>query len=184
MSRLFFTTPIPPSVNNYLDWKVERRGRKVIPKSYHSPDTVKYIADATEIINAAVKEQCWKPLDKDEWCKVTLRFYFPKKGYDSHNHNKVIFDVMTHLGIWLDDQFVMVQDDDVFVDNVHPRMEVLVETIDKIGVFQNEKELQDFKKNNCEHCRKNGRRCRFMTQFLENRAMSIDIDSQECLQKQ
>lgn len=183
MATFKFVTPVPPSVNSYLCWKVERRGRKLIPVSYHSPETVKYIAEATKIIKEAAKQQGWEQLDKDEWCKVTIKFFFPRKGNDPSNHNKVIFDVMTKCDIWFDDQFVILHEKDAFVDKDNPRLEVEVTTIDKMGVFLNSKQFEDFKTLNCEHCRGNGRKCSFLTQFLDNRAMEIDLETLTCKQK-
>lgn len=184
MSRIFFTTPVPPSVNNYLEWKVERRGRKIIPKSYYSPDTNHFIQTTTKIIENAINEQNWETLEKNEWCRVTIKFFFERKGKDPSNYSKVLFDTMTKCNLWNDDEYVLLFEEEAYIDKNHPRLEVTVEKIDKIGVFENQEQLDLFKKENCETCTHNGKRkCSFLTQFLENRCSNIDLETMTCTQK-
>ena len=184
MNNIKFTTPIPPSVNSYLNYRVMRVGRRQIVKPFPTPETQVFQRECAEIVRQAMHEQGWIKAEKDEWCKVNLRFFFHKKGMDASNHNKIILDVLTKVDLWHDDQFTLVREFDCFVDKDNPRVEIEIVKLDKIGAFKNTQELDKFIESNCSQCTKNGKKtCRYMKEFLDNRVHNMDVDKLKCKER-
>ncbi|MGL4850907.1 MAG: RusA family crossover junction endodeoxyribonuclease [Clostridium sp.] len=174
--ELRFTVPIPPSVNSYLDWRSVRVGRKVIPRSFPSNETKQFQVEATDIIVQAMNEQQWIKTEKNEWCVAELIYYFQRKGCDTHNHTKVLFDVMTKCEVYADDQWLIANEQNSFIDKDNPRIEVVVKKIEKMGMFDNEEAYNKFYKEQCSECKLNKKTCKYMKEFLDNRVHNIRDD--------
>lgn len=181
-------SPIPPSVNNYLNYKVQRAAvrpgsrPKMFVQSYKSEDSLVFEGEFFNIAKQAVNEQKWTIPEKSKYVVVDCIFFFPKHGMDTNNHWKLPLDVLKTAGVYFDDSKVLEHARRVYIDAKNPRMELHIYESDIIGIFDNEDELEKFKAFNCCLCKKNPNRCSTMTKALENRVTGdINIDSMNCL---
>lgn len=107
-NRLKLVSPICPSNNHYLDYKVMKRGRKNIVFPYPTNETKEFKKNFIAYIQNEVKKQGWV---KDEsglqHYYVNWNVYFPRVDMDAANYDKVISDSITESEVvWVDDHVV------------------------------------------------------------------------------
>lgn len=161
--------PIPPSINN--DYKAPRiMASKSAKKkgSFTAREVMKYFHPQMFMMKKALdfKKQmknkvCEKiknsnfPKDNLKFTRVGFTFFFPRTNMDTNNYYKCPLDVITEIGhIWEDDNKTMITDNRIFYDSENPRVEIKIYQEDFCGIFENEKDLEEFKKEFCYNCKK------------------------------
>jgi Holliday junction resolvase RusA-like endonuclease len=176
-------SPIPPSVNNYLNYKVDKNPRngRLFVKAYKSGDSVKYENTFKNIVKQAVNLQNWNMPEKDKYIIIRATFYFPKHGMDINNHWKLPLDVFKWAGVYHDDSKVIEGARRLYVDAKNPRIEFEIWESPFLGVFDSVEDFEGFKNMNCRFCKKKPERCATITKALENRITGdIDIENLTC----
>lgn len=179
--QLKLTLPLPISVNKYLNYKIVWIGKKPIPQAYKPREVKEYERYATKLIQKQIKEQKWECLTKDNYIDVELTYYLNKKRKDSHNLEKVLFDVLMSAGAYPDDDILLPKTKNIYIDKDNPRVEVTLRISKKQGIFDDIKHLNIFKEQNCNRCKKSSykRACGVFTRALENRICTEEIDALE-----
>lgn len=184
--KLHIISPIPPSVNNYLHYKVQRTptGRLFV-QSYKSEESVIYERQFVKIAKKSINEQGWQKPEKLTYIIVDCTFFFPKHGMDTNNHWKLPLDVLKAAEAYVDDSKVLEGAKRLYIDADNPRMELTIYPAEFVGIFENQDQFESFKENNCTNCKKNPNRCAVITKSLENRLTgSIILDTMICNDKQ
>lgn len=176
---LKLTSPLPPSVNNYLNYRVARSGRRQFVQSYPSAETKKYQSYFKEYVEKEISNQNWKVPEKDKMIYIEMILYLDRKRKDPNNFLKVPIDVLTDSGVWLDDDVVLPLCKNMYIDAKNPRIEIIIYESSSIGIFNNITELNNFKMNNCNICSKNESRCTILRKMLENRIID-DSNTVKC----
>lgn len=156
-----FILPIPPSVNHYMN----RRGNH----SYLNANAVKFNNEAKEIILKAIKDNKWKKPDENTWLEVEYTFYFNRAGRDDNNCFKMLNDILQKSGIIKNDSKIITRTKNIFINKNNPHVEVSITVSEKLGVFKNKNEYDNFVNRNCKKCNNNYQKCDLMKEFLDNR---------------
>ena len=180
MNRLHLVSPLPPSVNNYLNYRVASNGKKKFVQAYSSKETEIYKRFFSDYVKDQIREQSWKTPEKGVLVYVRMTFYLDRKRKDPNNFLKVPLDVMTDAGAYIDDDVVLPLVERVYIDPVNPRIEIELFESKAIGIFDDEIHLEDFKNLNCLNCKKDPNRCTIMKKLLDNR-ITADISDGHCL---
>ena len=169
MKTLHLISPLPPSVNNYLNYRVVKNGRKSFVQAYPSPQTVAYKNFFTNYVKDQVKEQEWIRPEKGKLVYVRCTFFLDRKRKDPNNFLKVPFDVLSQAGVYIDDDIALPLADRLYIDTNNPRIEIEVFESDSIGVFDSQEDVDKFKSHNCNLCKKDSTKCTVFRRLLDNR---------------
>jgi crossover junction endodeoxyribonuclease RusA len=184
MSRtLKLISPLPPSINGYLNYKIARRGKKQYVQSYLSRDSVSYKSRFVRYVKEQIEEQGWKTPVKNQYVDIEMVFYLEKKGKDPSNFIKMPIDSLVTAGAILDDDIVLPSIPNAYIDKNDPRIEITVKESEKVGVFKDLEEYQNFKNINCNMCRKNEQKCSILKALKENRINEFVSNSGVCQKK-
>lgn len=179
-------SPIPPSVNSYLKYRVQRgKNGKIFVQTYKSEEARKYEAIFEDIVREAIEKNKWIKPDKESYVFINAVFYFPRHHMDANNHWKLPLDVFTFAGVYPDDSKALERAHRVFIDKDHPRVEFEITVAPYLGVFDDEKHLEEFKNFNCRFCTKKPEKCNMMKNALNNKIMrdEINLEKLSCLRK-
>lgn len=176
--QLNLTLPLPISVNKYLNYKVVWIGKRPVPQAYKPREVKDYEKYATQIIKREISKQNWSCSNKDNFIKVESVYYLEKKRKDSHNLEKVLFDVLVNAGVIPDDDILLPTTKNVYIDKENPRVELVISMADKKGIFYNMDHLHSFKEKNCNVCKRSTykRPCGVMLRALDNRINLEEIN--------
>lgn len=177
--KLILTSKLPPSVNNYLRYKVSRSGRRQFVQSYPSLETKQYENYFLPYVQEEIKKQNWIKPEKGKIVFVNMTLYLDRKRKDPNNLLKLPIDVLTDSGVWVDDDVVLPRCERVYIDSKNPRIEMEIYESDFVGVFNNLEELESFKKNNCDICSKDIKKCSIFKRLLDNRIID-EADKNIC----
>ena len=180
---LNLTLPIPPSINNdYIKPRAIISRGKPMAMMYETQQAKNYKKNAIKHIKRKVKEQGFKRIDS-KFTVVEWTFFFPRTNMDTNNYYKCLLDAITESKeIWEDDNISQNRDKRIYYDSKNPRVELTIYYIAHIGIFDNERELELFKRFNCNKCKKGNKigqkgGCSIYRKALENRMQDeIDID--------
>lgn len=157
------------SVNHYMNYRVQGK----IVMVYKPKTTKDFEKRFGEYIKQEIVKQGWVRPPKDKLIIIDSTFYFPRIDMDAQNYFKTICDVGTQSGIWEDDNITMERVNRIYYDSKNPRIEFDIYESDFIGVFSSQNEYIEFKKENCDKCKKksDGSKgsCTILKQLLENR---------------
>lgn len=152
---LKLTSPIPPSVNHYIGYRILTvNGRQTI-SVYKKPAGKIYEKEFINLIHTQVRKQDWKISDnKFQHYYMDCDFYFPRTDMDANNYMKCLPDAITRSEvIWLDDRQLCERVNKVNYDKENPRIEITIQPVDYIGIFENENILNEFE-NICIDCKR------------------------------
>lgn len=182
INKIRIVSPIPPSVNSYLNYAVKTTlNGKPFVHTYKSAASVKYENEFTRLAKFCAQNQSWSMPNKDKYIIVRATFYFPKHGMDINNHWKLPLDVFKKAGIYNDDSKVIEGARRLYIDAKNPRIEFDIWESNFIGIFDDEADFEGFKNANCRFCKKDPNRCGTITKALENRINGdIDVDTLVC----
>lgn len=183
-NSLKFNSPIPPSVNKYLDKHIRRKGRNYTQLGFEkSHDTLVYENHMRNLFHKLKRIENWETPSEDKFFTVDLTYYMYKKGMDPDNTLKLLLDNMVHNGIIPNDSQVLVRMNGLYIDSINPRIEVELNVMDKIGVFDNTTQLTEFKIKNCHKCKKHyyKKQCSCLTKLLGNYLNdNMDLENMAC----
>ncbi len=139
-----FTTPLPPSVNEYLGKRVIYVQGKPRVQLYETTDARAFKRHVGNIIKRKMEEIDWEKTGEFEYVICEVVMYLSQKKRDADNHFKCLLDAITASGAIYDDSMVIPRVEDVIIDKENPRVEVRLYRAEKIGVFTNEFALNNF----------------------------------------
>ena len=184
--QINLTLPLPPSVNEYLGYRIVYINGKAIPQPFETKIAKEYKTYVKNIVHRELKKQSWECLDKENYLDINLVYYLNKKRKDSHNLEKVLFDALMGAGLYPDDDILTPKTGNVYIDKYNPRVELQLSVSEKRGIFDNSEHLKQFKEVNCDKCKKSTykRKCGVIQKALENRIEpEIDINKNICYEK-
>lgn len=183
MKKLKLVSPIPPSVNNYLNYKVASapNNRKFV-QAYPSEQTISYKRFFTDYVKDQMKEQDWTRPEKGKLVYVMCTFYLDRKRKDPNNFLKVPLDVFSEAGVYVDDDIALPVVPRLYIDSKNPRIEFEIYESSSIGVFKDKEELDKFMKENCSVCKKDASKCSVLKKLLDNRIID-DSNNLVCRKK-
>ena len=180
---LKIVSPIPPSVNSYLNYRVQKNkyNGKLFVQAYKSEQSLKYENIFLKICKDEIKKQNWIIPDKNKYIIVRATFYFQRPNLDINNHWKLPLDSFKQAEVYHDDSRVIEGARRIYIDKNNPRIEFEIWEAPFIGIFDSEDEFEGFKNANCRFCKKKSEKCSTITRALENRLTGeIDIDTWLC----
>lgn len=134
--KLALKLPIPPSVNSYLFPVIRYTGKRPIARNIKTQEVRTWEQINIPIIKKEMKDQNWIQPEEGKFVNVLIHFFFPRKGSDPANYNKVLLDAFTEAGVYIDDQYAKPQTGYVAIDKFNPRIEVEISIANQIGVFK------------------------------------------------
>ncbi len=179
-----FNSPIPPSVNKYLDKRVEYKGRNYKELGFRrSKETLIYENHMRNTFHKLKRQVGWETPDKDKFFEIYLTYYLDSKAKDPDNCLKLLFDEMVRNGIIPTDSQIIFKMRDLYIDSINPRIEVELNIMDKIGVFKDEAQLKEFEMKNCHKCKKHyyKKPCGNLKKYKENYiTKDLDLENMAC----
>lgn len=179
--KLKLISPIAPTVNHYMNYRVGKMRGKNIVIPYPSKETNEYKKYFIPYVQEEVKKQGWE-MDYTglQHYYVDWTIYFPRVDMDASNQDKVIIDSITESkAVWLDDNVVCNRVDHIYYDSNNPRIELTIYVVDYVGIFDNQKQLDEFE-HKCKSCNRYGRNCSILLKAKAGRIQEDIIDF-ECL---
>lgn len=179
--ELKLVSPICPSNNHYLKYRVIKKGRQSIVSPYPSKETKDYKKEFIPYVQREAKKQGWE-MDYTglQHYYVDWVVYFPRVDMDSANYDKVLADSITESkAVWLDDNVVCNRVKHIYYDSKNPRIELTIHPVDYIGIFDNKDELNKFE-NKCKTCNRYKKNCSIFTKAKAGRIQE-EIVGLNCL---
>lgn len=158
--ELKLISPIPPSVNHYLSYRVVKINGKSIPCSYKTKEATTYQKEFEKYVISEVEKQHWDiNAVQDKHLYVDTIFYFSRVDMDCNNYFKVLLDAITNTKlVWKDDNIVCERVQRIFYDSKNPHIEISIHPVEYIGIFDNDDKLNLFE-NRCKRCCRYARNC-------------------------
>ena len=177
---LKLTSPIPPSQNHYLGWRAIIKNGKPMAVSYQTKEAKDYKKKFKEHIIEQVKLQGWNcEVNSTQHFYVDAVFYFDRIDKDSSNADKCLLDAITETKlVWADDNVALFRPQRIYYDNKNSRIELEIYTVDYIGIFDNQEQLDCFE-DKCKTCNRYKRNCSILKKAKEGRIQE-EICDFEC----
>lgn len=182
MKKLVLTSPLPPSVNNYLNYRVARRGKKRFVQTYPSEETKVYKNFFVDYVKDQIREQNWSKPENGKLVYIKMTFFLDRKRKDPNNFLKVLFDSLTEAGVYADDDIALPLVPRLYIDKQNPRIEIEIYKSNAIGIFDDKEDYQLFIQNNCNMCKKKTESCSILKNLLDNRLVE-DVEYRTCLRR-
>lgn len=144
MNNLELIVPMPPSVNKYLKAVIIQTGKGKTARMVETLDASRYKARTRRFIKSEIVRQNWEMPPKGILLDVYIDYYFPRKGMDPNNHLKILYDIFTEAGVYIDDDCAKPQTGILVVDKNNPRLEIIIKKSDQVGVFKNYEDRERF----------------------------------------
>lgn len=160
-NELKLISPIPPSVNHYLAYRVVKTGGgRFIASSYKTKEATIYQKEFQNYVSSEVKKQGWNINKiKNSHLYVDTIFFFPRVDMDCNNYFKVMLDAITNTKlVWKDDNIVCERVQKIYYDSKNPHIEISIHPVDYIGIFDNSERLNTYE-NRCKKCSRYSRNC-------------------------
>ncbi|MEG0908741.1 MAG: RusA family crossover junction endodeoxyribonuclease [Bacilli bacterium] len=178
---LKFTSPMPPSVNDYLGKKVAQMGRASYVQVYETTKAREYKKYMQKLIKRAIEQCGWIKPGKDTYVVVEGTFYMERRRKDIDNHWKCLLDSIVESGVVEDDDIIIPVPVNIFIDSENPRIEIKVYIAPKVGIFKDCEEYGTFVDKNCMSCNRFNKNCSILRKSLENRIQNeINIANMTC----
>ena len=158
--ELKLVSPIAPTVNHYMNYRVVKSGGKNIVAPYPSKETKEYKKYFIPYVQNEVKKQgCEMDYTGLQHYYVDWIVYFDRVDKDASNQDKVIIDSITESGVvWMDDNVVCNRVNHIYYDSKNPRIELKIYPVDYIGIFDTQDQMCEFE-NKCKTCNRYKRNC-------------------------
>lgn len=125
---------------------------------------------------------------KQKWTKIENQFLYMdeiifsnRKGRDSDNFKKLQQDCITESRVvWTDDTWCLPRTQRLLIDKKNPRIELIITPCDFIGIFDDERQLKEFKQIQCLQCNRYKRNCSILNNALEGRIQEEIDDKLIC----
>lgn len=180
-NRIRFSTPLPPSVNDYLGYKVLWKRGKAVVFPYKKQKALEFMSLVAKKLATFVENGEWKLTDKNTYVICEVDVFLNKKRRDSDNLFKVLLDSINEAeGLIYDDSLIIPRVRNVVIDVNNPRLEVELRVADKVGIFTSQ-EYKLFIENNCKKCNRYKRNCSLLKACIENKIKDeVNIESLNC----
>ena len=119
-----YTSPLPPSANEYLGKRVAYVGCRAIVQVYKTKKAKEYDSYMNKLLKRTAGEQDWSIPNKEEYIEMHLVYYMNKLGRDIDNTFKLLIDSLAHAGLIINDDKVIPIVHDIFIDKDNPRVEI------------------------------------------------------------
>jgi crossover junction endodeoxyribonuclease RusA len=164
--KLYITSPMPPSVNHYISIRCIMKNGRPMAINYKTKEAVAYQKEFGKYVKGEVEKQGWETdLDNPRHFYVDAVFYMDQKHKDANNLWKCMLDAITDTRlVWKDDDIVCERVNRIVYDSDNPRVELCIYYVDYIGIFDDNKQLDDFISNNCVGCKRYKRNCTLLKQ--------------------
>lgn len=158
------------SVNHYIAYRTIMKNGKPMAMSYKTKEAKDFQKRFEQYIKEQVKIQNWDvPVNPAQHFYVDAVFYFPRLDMDANNYFKVQLDSLTETGlIWVDDNVVCERVQRIYYDSSNPRIEFTIYSVDYIGIFDNQEQLNEFE-DKCKTCSRYKRNCSILKKAKEGR---------------
>lgn len=179
-NKLNLISPIPPSTNHYLAYKVVKTGNKNLAMSYQTKETKDFKKSFIQYVKEEMNKQGFIPsTNKYQFIHYDVITYFPRIDMDNSNYYKVVLDSLTEAGVWIDDNIVIERCKRIYYDSQNPRLEIKIYYSDFIGIFDNQSQFDEFL-SNCVHCVKYKEgKCNILQKSQEGRIQE-EINNFQC----
>lgn len=170
MQKLKLISPMPPSVNHYLSYRVIIKKSKPIVVCYKTPAAIKYQKEFKEHVVREVENQNYNlKLDKKQHFYVDAVFYFDRVDKDANNYFKCLLDAITDTQlVWVNDNVACERVQGIYYDSKNPRIELEIYPVGYIGIFEDVYQLKSFE-SNCAECRRYERNCSILQKAKDGR---------------
>jgi len=182
LQTLNLVSPLPPSVNSYLNYKIASKGRRKFVQAYSSPETEIYKNYFIDYVKDQIREQNWTRPEKGKLVFVQMKFYLDRKRKDPSNFIKVPFDALTEAGVYCDDDIALPLVPRTYIDKANPRIEIEIYESEAIGIFDDRADYLSFLENNCANCKKDMTKCGVIKRLLDNRIIE-EVEGRTCLKR-
>lgn len=168
--KLYLTSPIAPSVNHYMSYRVINRNNRPTAMSYKTSAAIKYRAEFSQYVIDEVAKQGWDLVpNKTQHFYADAVFYFDRTDRDANNYFKVMLDAITDTQlIWLDDNVVCERVQRIYYDSQNPRIELTIYPVDYIGIFDDAAQMEAFT-SVCLGCTRYQKNCSVLRKAIEGR---------------
>ena len=177
---LHLISPIPPSVNHYLEPRAILKSGKTLAILYETQDAKRYKAAFKQYVIDEVKKQNYHSslnLEQHFYCDCV--FYFDRIDRDPNNYFKCLLDAITETQlVWVDDNTVCERVLRIYYDSKNPRVEISIRPVEYIGVFDNRAMLESFE-GKCHSCVRFKRNCNILKKAKEGRIQE-EIENYIC----
>lgn len=181
---LKFTSPIPPSSNEYLGKRVAFAGGKPYVQVYKTKKAMDYERYMVKTLTRSAKEQGWIIPEKNDYLEMELVYYMNKLGRDIDNTYKLLIDALANAGLIINDDKVIPIPKNIYIDKDNPRIEVKLKVSDKQGIFDNKIQAGKFMFKNCIECKRHNKNCSILKKAFENRLQpEINLKELVCSKK-
>lgn len=181
---LKFTSPIPPSSNEYLGKRVAYAGGKPYVQVYKTKKAMDYEKYMVKTLQRESKEQGWVVPEKNDYLEMELVYYMNKLGRDIDNTYKLLIDALANAGLIINDDKVIPVPKNIYIDKDNPRIEVILKVSEKQGIFDDKVQAGKFIFNNCIECSRYKKNCSILKKAYENRLQpEIDLQGLICSKK-
>lgn len=159
-NELKLISPVPPSVNHYLSYRVVKSKGRYIACSYKTKESTTYQKEFQKYVTEEVKKQGWDIESLgDMHIYVDTTFYFPRTDMDCNNYFKVLLDAITNTKlVWKDDNVVCERVKHIYYDSSNPHIEISIHPVSYVGIFDNSDKLTVFEER-CKNCCRYARNC-------------------------
>ncbi len=178
--ELKLVSPIPPSVNHYMAYRVIKRNDKPTAMSYKTQISINYKSSFCEYVKAEAIKQGWSSSSNPyQHYYVEGSFYFPRTNMDCNNYWKVMLDAITDTGIvWPDDNVVCERVKRIQYDSQNPRIELTIYPTEYVGIFDNAQQLEQFEAG-CADCIRHEKNCSILNKAIQGR-IQPEINNMIC----
>ncbi|MCI9069953.1 MAG: RusA family crossover junction endodeoxyribonuclease [Clostridium sp.] len=168
---MFFTCPIPPSVNDYLGKKVAYNPvtKKPYVQVYETAKAKAFKSHMKKVLKRTAEECAWEKTGEFTYVVCEVKMYSNKKRKDADNIFKCLLDTLTENNIVYDDSMILPRVIDLLIDKDNPRLEVTLKKSSKVGIFESEQVLNIFLGSNCNRCSRLTRNCSILKRAKENK---------------
>ena len=162
--RLRLETDTFISVNHYKKYRFQ--GGVVTP--FKTKETRDFEKVFERHIKEEIGKQGWITPPKEYLIRVDTTFIFPRTNCDANNYFKVLLDVCTNAGVWVDDSRVKENVKKVMYNSKDPKIILDIYIDDQIGIFENQTDYIEFREK-CKNCKRYKRNCSILNGALEGR---------------
>lgn len=174
---LLLVSPIPPSVNHYMNYRTVIKNGRPVAISYKPKDVVQYQKMFTAYVTEEAKKQGWnQEIDPNRHFYIDTVFFFPEKRMDANNYFKVMLDAITEAKvIWKDDNVTCERVQAIYYDASNPHVELYIHPTDYIGIFRDMSQREEFI-TRCVDCTRYKRNCSLLRKATDGRVQSEIVD--------
>ena len=179
-NKLQLSIPIPVSLNHYKGMRSYIKNGKPITTVYVKKEAIEYKENFKKILLDEISKQNWNiEVNDKQHFYVDAVFYFDRIDKDADDYSKILLDAITETQkIWKDDNTALFRPLRIYYDKKNPRLELTIYPVEYIGIFNTEKDLEQFEEK-CKTCSRYKRNCQLLAKAKEGQIQE-EIQDLEC----